>query len=135
MADTEQPKQPSPDRLSPKKKLNPKTIRFSKQDLDLPEREKLKAVAIQYDVKKDRAPRIVAAGKGLLAEEILTLAEEHRIPMCTDPQLTELLSKLDIDDRVPAHLYSMVAEILAFVYQLAVMSSKRKAVRKKFAKK
>jgi flagellar biosynthesis protein len=99
--------------------------------LNLPERNKLKAIAIKYDVSKDRAPKIIATGKGIIAEKILALAEENNIPFFEDPALSELLAKLDIESEVPPDLYTLVAEVLAFVYQLNKLAKKKKTRRKK----
>ena len=99
--------------------------------LDLPERNKLKAVAIKYDVSKDRAPKIVAAGKGMIAEKILNLADEHNVPFFEDPALSELLSKFEIESEIPPDLYTLVAEVLAFVYQLNKLAKKKKTRGKK----
>jgi flagellar biosynthesis protein len=114
-----------------KKPVSPALVRKSKKlkrhldELDLPERKNLKAVAVKYQVGKDRAPKIVATGKGAVAEKILNLAEEHRIPFFEDPSLTDLLAKLELNTDVPAELYTLVAEVLAFVYQLDKLAKKR----------
>jgi flagellar biosynthesis protein len=74
------------------------------------------AAAIKYDNRKDIAPRIVAKGQGKIAEKIIELAKKHNVPIKNDPALVQILSKLDIDEQIPAELYKAVAEILAFVY-------------------
>lgn len=74
------------------------------------------AAAIQYDGRKDAAPRVVAKGRGEIAEKIIALAKENNIPLKSDPGLVQILSKLDIDEQIPVELYMAVAEILAFVY-------------------
>jgi flagellar biosynthesis protein len=74
------------------------------------------AAAIQYDMQKDAAPRVVAKGKGAIAERIIELAMENNIPLKSDPGLVQILSKLDVDEQIPVELYRAVAEILAFVY-------------------
>ncbi len=76
------------------------------------------AAAIKYDAKKDRAPRLTAKGRGLIAEKIIALAKEHDIPIKEDPHLVQILYRLDLDEEIPAELYRAVAEILAFVYTL-----------------
>ncbi len=76
----------------------------------------LKAAAIRYDSAKDDAPRLTAKGKGHMAERIIELARQHRIPIRTDRALVSILSKLDLDQHIPPELYRAVAEILAFVY-------------------
>jgi flagellar biosynthesis protein len=75
-----------------------------------------KAAAIKYDATKDAAPRVIAKGRGTIAERIIELANKNNIPIQSDPALVEVLSKLDIDDEIPMELYKAVAEILAFIY-------------------
>lgn len=77
-----------------------------------------KAVAMRYDQVKDRAPKILAKGSGKLAERIIEEAKEHDIPIYEDAGLTEALSYLGLGDDVPENLYDLVAQVLAFVYQL-----------------
>lgn len=64
------------------------------------------------------APKIVAKGKGYVADNILKTAKEHDIPVQEDPSLVEVLGKLDLDQQIPPELYQVVAEILAFVYRI-----------------
>ena len=116
-------------------KLKPNKIRRRLQDLELPEKKDLKAVAIKYNIKKDNAPRIIATGKGYVADKILKLAEEHSIPFCEDPVLTDLLSRLEFEETIPPELYTMVAEVLAYVYQLNSMAKKRNEIKAKKRKR
>jgi flagellar biosynthesis protein len=74
------------------------------------------AAAIKYDADKDAAPKIVAKGKGIIADKIIELARKSGVPVKNDPGLVQILSKLDIDEQIPIELYKAVAEILAFVY-------------------
>jgi flagellar biosynthesis protein len=74
------------------------------------------AAAIKYDNRTDAAPKVVAKGRGAIAEKIIELARKHNIPIKNDPALVQILSKLDIDEQIPTELYKAVAEILAFVY-------------------
>ncbi|MCX5836359.1 MAG: EscU/YscU/HrcU family type III secretion system export apparatus switch protein [Deltaproteobacteria bacterium] len=74
------------------------------------------AAAIKYDGQKDAAPKVVAKGRGAIAEKIIEIAKENNIPLKSDPGLVQILSKLDIDEQIPVELYKAVAEILAFVY-------------------
>ncbi len=76
------------------------------------------AAAIRYDAAKDAAPRVTAKGRGLVAEKIIELARKHGVPIKDDPALVQILSKLEINEHIPAELYRAVAEILAFVYSL-----------------
>lgn len=77
-----------------------------------------RAVALRYNPGEDSAPRLVAKGRGHLAERIIALAREHGIPIQEDPDLVELLAVIEVGDLVPEELYGAVAEILAFLYRL-----------------
>ncbi|MFO0753654.1 MAG: EscU/YscU/HrcU family type III secretion system export apparatus switch protein [Thermodesulfovibrionales bacterium] len=77
-----------------------------------------KAAAVRYDAKKDSAPKLVAKGSGVIAEQILRIAGEHKVPLKEDRQLLEVLSTLDLYQEIPPELYKAVAEILAFVYRI-----------------
>ncbi|MBU0572997.1 MAG: EscU/YscU/HrcU family type III secretion system export apparatus switch protein [Candidatus Margulisbacteria bacterium] len=86
---------------------------------------------MRYDVEKDKAPLILASGRGPVADEILRIAEDNKIPLYEDPELAKLLGKLEIDTEIPAELYMLVAEVLFFVFQLDRMAEKKeKLVRK-----
>jgi len=78
-----------------------------------------KAAALQYNIRKDSAPRLVGKGKGWMAEKIIQLAREHHIPIKEDPYLVEILSTLDLYDEIPPDLYKAVAEILVFIYKIS----------------
>jgi flagellar biosynthesis protein len=77
-----------------------------------------KAVALKYKPGDDHAPRVTAKGTGRLAERIIEMARKHGIPVKDDPDLVEVLSRLDLDDQIPPELYVVVAELLAFIYRL-----------------
>ncbi len=77
-----------------------------------------KAVALRYDAEKEHAPKIVAKGSGYLAQRILELAREHDVQVHEDPDLVEVLAKLDVNTEIPERLYQAVAEVLAFLYRL-----------------
>jgi flagellar biosynthesis protein len=77
-----------------------------------------KAVALKYEYKKDRAPLVVAKGRGWLAEKITELAREHHIPVYPDKELVAMLETLDVMAEIPPELYVAVAEVLAFVYRM-----------------
>ncbi len=89
------------------------------------------AIALRYDVDKDSAPLIIASGRGPVANEILRIAEDNKIPLYEDPELAKLLSKLELDSEIPAELYTLVAEVLFFVYKLDRMTEKRERVVRK----
>lgn len=77
-----------------------------------------KAVALKYEAAARAAPEVVASGRGRIAEQIIALAEANGIYIKQDPDLVEVLSRLDIGEAIPPELYMVVAEILAFVYRL-----------------
>lgn len=88
------------------------------------EREKIKtAVAIAYE-PGDEAPKILATGKGEIAEKIIERAKEEDVPFYKDSKLANTLSKLEIGDMIPPELYEVVAEILVFVDKMDRMKSK-----------
>ncbi len=76
------------------------------------------AAAIKYDANKNASPILLAKGKGSIAEEIIRLAEENEIPLYQDPALAKLLGSLELETEIPPELYTLVAEVLAFVYKL-----------------
>lgn len=77
-----------------------------------------KAVALKYEPGDNRAaPVLVAKGKGQIADRILEKAKESGVPVQEDASLVEVLSKLDVDQEIPPELYTLVAEILSFVYR------------------
>lgn len=75
------------------------------------------AVALHYD--GERAPTVIAKGAGEIARQILAVAEKHKIPLHEDPELIELLSRLDLGDEIPENLYRAVAQVIAFAYFLS----------------
>jgi len=75
------------------------------------------AIALHYDGRN--SPRITAKGSGELAERILTLAEEHEIPLQEDAELAALLCQIPLGDEIPEALYRAVAEVIAFAYLLS----------------
>ncbi|NLI82100.1 MAG: flagellar biosynthesis protein FlhB [Deltaproteobacteria bacterium] len=76
-----------------------------------------KAAALKYRQQIDSAPRLVAKGRGAIADRILEAARQHNIPIEKDPVLVEVLCQLDLDQEIPPELYRAVAEILAYVYR------------------
>ena len=76
------------------------------------------AVALAYDEKMP-APRVVAKGRGVIAQRIREIAAEHNVPLLEAPPLARALyAHTEIDDIIPAALYRAVAEVMAYVYQL-----------------
>lgn len=75
------------------------------------------AVALAYS-QTDAAPRVVAKGRGLIAEQIISRAREHGVYVHESPELVSLLMQIDLDQRIPPQLYIAVAELLAWLYRL-----------------
>ncbi|BDD87379.1 EscU/YscU/HrcU family type III secretion system export apparatus switch protein [Desulfofustis limnaeus] len=76
------------------------------------------AVALLYDKKQADAPRVVATGKGLVAQKIIETAREAGVHIHEDPDLVELLAKIPLGQEIPVELYQTIAEVLAFVYRI-----------------
>ncbi len=72
------------------------------------------SVALEY-TPGEEAPKIIASGKGVLAEKIIEKAKESDVPIYEDSKLANTLAKLEIGDMIPPELYGVVAEILVFV--------------------
>ncbi len=77
------------------------------------------AVALQYDERRMSAPLVLAKGSQLVAERIKELAREHRVPVVEAPPLARALHRhVEIGETIPATLFTAVAQVLAYVYQL-----------------
>lgn len=81
------------------------------------------AVALEYD-PSDNAPKVIAMGRGALAERIIEQAKQSDIPVHRDDKLANTLSKLEIGDMIPPELYEVVAEILVFVDSMDKIKAK-----------
>ena len=90
---------------------------------DTGEQKRKVSVALEY-VPGEEAPKIIASGKGVLAEKIIERAKEADVPVYEDSKLANTLSKLEIGDMIPPELYSVVAEILVFVDDMDKLRSK-----------
>jgi flagellar biosynthesis protein len=87
--------------------------------MDHPVNDWRRAVALRYEPKRDRAPKLVAKGQGYIAEKILELARQYNIPVRQDKNLLQVVSRLDLNQEIPPEVYKAVAEILAFIYRLS----------------
>ncbi|HIC08615.1 MAG TPA: flagellar biosynthesis protein FlhB [Aquificales bacterium] len=77
--------------------------------------DKKRAAALRYNPQTDSAPKLIAKGRGTVAEKIIELAKEHNIPIVEDPLLVDSLIKLDLYEEIPPHLYEAVAKIVAYI--------------------
>jgi len=82
------------------------------------EKKSKSAVALKYEPKEDSAPKVTAKGRGAVAEKIVQIARKNGVSIHEDPLLVEILGQIDIGREIPPELYQVIAEILAFVYQL-----------------
>lgn len=73
------------------------------------------AVALEYEKGSREAPRVIAKGRGLIAERIIALAEENDIIIESNPALARALSGVELEEEIPVELFEAVAEIIGFV--------------------
>lgn len=76
------------------------------------------AVALKYNLGEQTAPTIAAKGQGIIAEQIIALAEENGVHIHESPELVEILVRLHVGDEIPEALYRAIAEVIAFAYNL-----------------
>lgn len=89
--------------------------------METPMEEKLKrkkAIALKYDGKLNQAPKVIAKGKGLVAQKIIELAQANNLPLYEDTSLANILVELQLLEEVPQELYQVVAEVFTFIYSL-----------------
>ncbi len=82
-----------------------------------PEKPQQTAVAITYETG-DAAPKIVAKGRGLIADEIIARASKHGVFVHESKELVALLMQVELDRHIPPALYRAVAELLAWLYHV-----------------
>lgn len=87
------------------------------------EKKVRQAIALEYNPSED-APRVIASGRGILAEKIIEKAKESQVPVHRDDKLADTLSRLEIGDMIPPELYEVVAEILIFVDSMDKVKAK-----------
>ena len=81
------------------------------------------AVALKYDPKNMRAPRVLAKGVDLVAQNIRHIAEEHRVPVFESPKLARALYRsTDLNKEIPAGLYVAVAQVLSYIFRVRALS-------------
>ena len=76
------------------------------------------AVALKYDMEQDSAPKVVAKGRGHVAENILAAAQKNAVPVYQNKTLVNMLMALEIDREIPPELYRTIAEVMAYVYRI-----------------
>jgi len=81
------------------------------------------AVALKYDPQKMRAPRVLAKGVDLVAQNIRRIAEEHRVPVFESPKLARALYRsTDLNHEIPAGLYVAVAQVLSYIFRIRTLN-------------
>jgi len=81
------------------------------------------AVALKYDQVNTRAPRVVAKGADLVAQNIRRIAEEHRVPIFESPKLARALHRsTDLNQEIPAGLYLAVAQVLSYIFRIRTLN-------------
>ena len=75
------------------------------------------AIALSYEIGGEHLPKVVATGRGKLAEDIIRLAFEAGVNVRQDADLAQLLVTLDLDSEIPTEALEAVAEILSYVYK------------------
>ena len=80
--------------------------------------DRKKAVALKYDQKVNDAPALLAKGRGLTADQIVSIAKKNGVPIYPDGDLVEALEALDLNIEIPDELYRAVAEVLVFIYDI-----------------
>jgi flagellar biosynthesis protein len=75
------------------------------------------AVALAYE-SGDVAPKVLAKGRGVIAEHIIDIAQEEGVFVHESKELVAMLMQVDLDDHIPPELYQAIAEILAWLHRL-----------------
>jgi len=76
------------------------------------------AVALKYEDEGAEAPVVIASGRGEIAEKILEMAHQEKVPVYKDQSLAQVLTSLEMGTEIPPELYQAVAQVIAFVWQI-----------------
>jgi flagellar biosynthesis protein len=82
-------------------------------------KERSLAVALHYQRGTREAPRVIAKGRGLVADRIVQLAEENGVVIESNTALAEALAGIELDDTIPLELYEAVAIVIGYVLQVS----------------
>jgi flagellar biosynthesis protein len=96
--------------------MNTKRIRIGEEQFE--EKNRPQAVALGYEPGKDAAPRVLAKGYGVIAQQIIAVAHASGVPIREDPALAAALATVDLGEAIPPELYAVVAAVLAYVYKV-----------------
>ena len=89
----------------------------SEKDSESEDNKETVAVALGHDLVDGRPPKVVAGGRGRIAEQILEIAFANGVKVREDADLVEILSAIDIDSDIPLEAFAAVAEILSYIYR------------------
>lgn len=93
--------------------------------------ERVQAVALRYEAETEGAPKVVAKGIGITADNIITLAQQQAIPIYKNKPLTQMLMVLELEQEIPPELYQAVAEVLSYVYKTEQILAMKKRMQGK----
>ena len=77
-----------------------------------------KAVALKYKAYEDLAPKVIAKGKGELAEKIIEKAREFDVPLFQNEELVNMLLNMEVGEEIPPKMYEAVVEVFVWLYKL-----------------
>ena len=77
-----------------------------------------KAVALKYKAYEDLAPKVIAKGKGELAEKIIEKAREFDVPLFQNEELVNMLLNVEVGEEIPPKMYEAVVEVFVWLYKL-----------------
>ena len=75
----------------------------------------IKAVAMKYQMYEDNAPKVLAKGSGEIAKKILEKAKEYDVSIFQNPELTDLLMNVEVNEEIPSELYQAVVEVFIWL--------------------
>ncbi|WP_457562532.1 EscU/YscU/HrcU family type III secretion system export apparatus switch protein [Caminibacter pacificus] len=78
----------------------------------------IKAVALKYKAYEDNAPKVVAKGKGVLAQKIIQKAKEYDVPLFQNEALADMLLSVEVGEEIPPKMYEAVIEVFVWLYNL-----------------
>ncbi|RUM56449.1 MAG: flagellar biosynthesis protein FlhB [Nautilia sp.] len=77
-----------------------------------------KAVAMKYKAYEDNAPKVIAKGKGEIAKKIIEKAKQYDVNIFENPELTDMLMNVEVNEEVPPELYKSVVEVFVWLHKL-----------------
>jgi len=108
---------PSPDAMEQAPVTQPPGSAVYAHPADLEARRRQIAVALHHDQRRPGLPRVVASGRGAVAEQILAAAFVAGVKVREDADLAEILAAVEVDSEIPLEALAAVAEILSYVYR------------------